>query len=279
MSPQTRSQRYASPDTTNVMTQPSSPFLRASTSRSSAGAVALADFVAPVPAVAPVSAKAIAEFTPMARNETLDRVVNFTIAAIALVVISPILLLVALAVKLTSPGPAMYTQVRVGRDRRRATDRDPAERRRSNFGGAQFTIYKFRSMRTDAETHGQAVWAVQNDPRVTPIGAFLRKSRLDELPQLFNVVRGDMNIVGPRPERPQIFVELAEQIPEYSLRALAKPGITGLAQIKHSYDTCLDGVRIKVRYDLEYLATATIWTDLAIMAKTIPVMLLRRGGW
>ena len=205
--------------------------------------------------------------------------VNISIAFVALVLISPVLLLVAIAVKLTSPGPAMYTQSRVGRDRRRGADRTPGDRRRSNFGGGLFTIYKFRSMRTDAESQGQAVWAVQNDPRVTPIGTFLRKSRLDELPQLFNVVLGDMNIVGPRPERPQIFVELSQQISDYPLRAMAKPGITGLAQINHTYDTCLESVRIKVRYDLEYLRVATIWTDLRIMASTIPVMLLRRGGW
>ncbi|MBI3791997.1 MAG: sugar transferase [Gemmatimonadetes bacterium] len=224
-------------------------------------------------------APSVADFEPRARNESLDRAINFVIAGTALVLISPILLLVALAVKLTSPGPALYTQTRVGRDRRRGKERTPGDRRRSNTGGSLFTIYKFRSMRTDAEAGGQAVWATQNDPRVTPIGAFLRKSRLDELPQLFNVVKGDMNIVGPRPERPQIFVELAEHIPEYHLRALAKPGITGLAQIKHTYDTCMDGVRIKVRYDLEYLRSATIMTDIAIMAKTIPVMVLRKGGW
>lgn len=220
-----------------------------------------------------------ADFEPRERNETLDRIVNLLIAGTALVLIAPVLLFVILAVKLTSPGPALYTQTRVGRDRRRGKERASADRRGSNRGGSLFTIYKFRSMRTDAESGGQAVWATQNDPRVTPIGAFLRKSRLDELPQLFNVVVGDMNIVGPRPERPQIFTELCEHIPEYPLRALAKPGITGWAQINHSYDTCMDGVRIKVRYDLEYLRTASILTDLAIMTKTIPVMVLRRGGW
>ncbi len=219
------------------------------------------------------------DFAPRPRNEALERVVNFTIALVALIVVSPAMLLTAIAVKLTSPGPALYTQTRVGRDRRRGTDRASAERRRSNNGGSLFTIYKFRAMRTDAEAAGQAVWATQNDPRVTPIGAFLRKSRLDELPQLFNVLKGDMNIVGPRPERPQIFVELAQHIPEYHLRALAKPGITGLAQIKHSYDTCMEGVRIKVRYDLEWMRSAGLLTDLAIMAKTIPVMVLRKGGW
>ncbi len=231
------------------------------------------------PAPLNMTPSAIAEFEPRPRNESLDRAVNVVIAGAALVLVAPLMLLTALAVKLTSPGPALYTQTRVGRDRRRAKDRALDNRRRSNCGGSLFTIYKFRSMRTDAEVGGQAVWAVQNDPRVTPIGAFLRKSRLDELPQLLNVVKGDMNIVGPRPERPQIFVELSENIAEYRLRALAKPGITGWAQINHTYDTCIDGVRIKVRYDLEYLRSSTIFTDIAIMAKTIPVMLLRRGGW
>ena len=219
------------------------------------------------------------DFAPIARNDALDRAANFTVALAALILVSPLMLLTALAVKLTSPGPAMYTQSRVGRDRRRSSERDPGERRRSNFGGGLFTIYKFRSMRTDAESQGQAVWAVQNDPRVTPIGAVLRKSRLDELPQLLNVLKGDMNIVGPRPERPQIFVELSQQIADYPLRALAKPGITGLAQINHTYDTCIESVRVKVRYDLEYLRTATLWTDLRIMVMTLPVMLLRKGGW
>lgn len=262
------------------MNQNSPSSINAQTMMSAAPSVAISDSRVSGASRGPsMTASAIAEFEPLVRSESMDRVVNFVIAGLALVIIAPVMLLVALAVKLTSPGPSFYTQTRVGRDRRRAKERGSDNRRRNNTGGSLFTIYKFRSMRTDAEVGGQAVWAVQNDPRVTPIGAFLRKSRLDELPQLINVVMGDMNIVGPRPERPQIFVELADQIPEYRLRALAKPGITGLAQINHSYDTCLDGVRIKVRYDLEYLSSASIWTDLAIMAKTIPVMLLRRGGW
>ncbi|MBI2797602.1 MAG: sugar transferase [Gemmatimonadetes bacterium] len=218
-------------------------------------------------------------FEPRARSEVVDRGVNLTLASVATLLVAPVMLMVALAVMLTSPGPVMYTQTRVGRDRRRPGGRPGSDRRRANSGGELFTIFKFRSMRTDAETGGTAVWAVQNDPRVTPIGNFLRRSRLDELPQLLNVIKGDMNIVGPRPERPQIFNELAGQIPEYSLRALAKPGITGLAQINHTYDTCIESVRVKVRYDLEYLQSASVWTDLRIMAMTIPVMLLRKGGW
>ena len=129
----------------------------------------------------------------------------------------------------------------------------------------------------DAEKNG-AVWATKNDPRITPIGRVLRKTRLDELPQLFNVLRGDMNIVGPRPERPSIFLRLSQDIPEYRMRQRAKPGITGLAQISQAYDSCLDDVRNKVRYDLEYISRQSLAEDLRIMIKTVPVMLLRRGA-
>ena len=139
-------------------------------------------------------------------------------------------------------------------------------------------MYKFRSMRVDAEADGRAVWAKKHDSRVTPIGGFLRKTRLDELPQLFNVIRGDMNIVGPRPERPTIFAELRRDIPEYPIRQRVKPGITGWAQINQAYDSCLDDVRSKVRYDLEYLKRQSLGMDLRIMCTTITVMLLRRGG-
>jgi lipopolysaccharide/colanic/teichoic acid biosynthesis glycosyltransferase len=134
-------------------------------------------------------------------------------------------------------------------------------------------------MRVDAEADGRAVWAQKRDPRVTPIGGILRMTRLDELPQLYNVIRGDMNIVGPRPERPQIFAELRETIPEYPFRQRVKPGITGWAQINQSYDSCIDDVRKKVRLDLEYMNRQSLLMDLRIMSMTIPVMLLRRGGW
>jgi lipopolysaccharide/colanic/teichoic acid biosynthesis glycosyltransferase len=123
------------------------------------------------------------------------------------------------------------------------------------------------------------VWAQQQDPRVTPIGGFLRQYRLDELPQLLNVLKGEMNIVGPRPERPTIFAELREHIAEYPLRQRARPGITGLAQINHHYDRSLEDVRTKVHYDLEYIRRQSVAEDLRIMAKTVPVILWRRGGW
>ena len=158
------------------------------------------------------------------------------------------LLIVALLVKLTSRGPVFYTQERVGLDRRaaRAPAPEPPARSR-DLGGRPFTIYKFRTMRVDAEQHSGAVWAQQQDPRVTPVGRLLRQYRLDELPQLLNVLKGEMNIVGPRPERPTIFAELREHIAEYPLRQRAKPGITGLAQINHHYDRSIDDVRTKVQ--------------------------------
>jgi lipopolysaccharide/colanic/teichoic acid biosynthesis glycosyltransferase len=217
--------------------------------------------------------------SPRARSEWTSRAVNFTVALVALVLLAPVLLVVALLVRLTSPGPILYTQVRVGQDRRGLRGRSSDERRRTDHGGRLFTIYKFRSMRVDAEADGQAVWARANDDRVTPIGRMLRRTRLDELPQLWNVLMGDMNIVGPRPERPVIFAKLRADIAEYPLRQLAKPGITGWAQVNHTYDTCVDDVRIKVRYDLEYLQRQSVVEDLKIMAMTVPVMIFRKSGW
>jgi lipopolysaccharide/colanic/teichoic acid biosynthesis glycosyltransferase len=130
----------------------------------------------------------------------------------------------------------------------------------------------------DAEQGTGAVWATQGDPRVTPVGAFLRKTRLDELPQLINVVLGDMNIVGPRPERPSIFAELRQNIELYPLRQQARPGITGWAQINRAYDSSIDDVRAKVEFDLEYLERQSVLEDLKIMARTLPVMLFKRGS-
>jgi lipopolysaccharide/colanic/teichoic acid biosynthesis glycosyltransferase len=207
------------------------------------------------------------------------RAMNVIIAAIALFVALPLLLLIALAIKLTSRGPVLYTQERIGLDRRRSGTDTSNHSRTRDLGGRPFTIYKFRTMQVDAERATGAVWATQNDPRITPVGRFLRQYRLDEIPQLLNVMRGEMNIVGPRPERPTIFAELREHIAEYPLRQRTKPGITGLAQIYHHYDRSLDDVRTKVRYDLEYIRRQSFWEDLRIMLRTIPVILFRRGGW
>lgn len=217
---------------------------------------------------------------PRPRQELATRVMNVAIAGTALAALSPIMVLTAILVKATSRGPIFYRQTRVGVDRRRPRD-DAANsnRRLRDLGGRVFTIYKFRSMTVDAERGSGAVWATKTDPRVTPLGRILRKTRVDELPQLFNVIRGDMNIVGPRPERPSIFANLREDIAEYPLRQLAKPGITGWAQINHSYDTSIEDVRTKVRFDLEYLERQGVAEDLRIMLRTVPVMIFRKGGW
>jgi lipopolysaccharide/colanic/teichoic acid biosynthesis glycosyltransferase len=190
-----------------------------------------------------------------------------------------VLLCVALAIKLTSRGPVFYSQVRVGYDRHRTAVHALYDRRKNDAGGRLFTIYKFRSMHAHAEEHCGAVWATPEDSRVTLVGRFLRRTRLDEVPQLVNVLRGDMNIVGPRPERPGIFDDLREQIPGYAARQAVRPGITGWAQIHHNYDTSLDDVRTKLRYDLAYLERQSLMLDLKIMLMTVPVLVFRKGGW
>jgi lipopolysaccharide/colanic/teichoic acid biosynthesis glycosyltransferase len=215
---------------------------------------------------------------PRERSERLSRALNIVVALVALVFAAPIMLLIGLAIRLTSRGPILYSQVRVGVDRRfrSATTYD---RRGYDHGGRLFKMYKFRSMCVNAEADGKAVWARQADPRVTAVGRFLRRTRLDELPQLYNVLRGDMNIVGPRPERPTIFAQLRDDIPQYAMRQRVKPGITGWAQVNQAYDSCIDDVKNKVRYDLEYVRRQSVTHDLRIMSMTLPVMLFRRGGW
>ncbi len=213
------------------------------------------------------------------RPQWPTRTLNFVLALLALVSLLPVMLVIAVLIKLTSRGPVLYTQERVGLDRRQRGAAALNHRRSQDAGGRPFTMYKFRTMRVDAERHSGAVWAQERDPRVTAIGSVLRQYRLDELPQLVNVLRGEMNIVGPRPERPTIFAELRSHIAEYPLRQRAKPGITGLAQINHHYDRSIDDVRTKVSYDLEYIRRQSLREDLLIMLKTIPVVLLRRGGW
>jgi lipopolysaccharide/colanic/teichoic acid biosynthesis glycosyltransferase len=206
--------------------------------------------------------------------------VNIIIAFVGLLLVSPLMVVVAVLVKVTSAGPIFYSQPRVGIDRRRASGAlHTYDRRTRDIGGLPFMIYKFRTMYVGAELRHGAVWATKGDNRVTSIGGLMRKLRLDELPQLFNVLVGDMNIVGPRPERPSIFSRLRVDIGEYPLRQRTRPGITGWAQINQSYDTSLDDVRRKVRYDLEYLQRQGVRQDLMIMARTVPVILFRKGGW
>lgn len=216
---------------------------------------------------------------PRSRAEAVNRALNVMLAATGLLVALPLLLLIAVLIKLTSTGPILYAQTRVGLDRRWRRTLAMHDRRIRDLGGAVFTIYKFRTMRVNAEARSGAVWAKENDPRVTSLGKYLRVLRLDELPQLWNILRGDMNIVGPRPERPSIVARLQRDITDYGCRHRVRPGLTGLAQINQQYDACLDDVRTKVGYDLDYLRTQSLLLDVRIMLRTVPAVLLRYPGW
>ena len=169
------------------------------------------------------------------------------------------------------------------RGNRRGAPGEPAgnSRRRFDGGGKPFAIYKFRTMTTNANGSDASdqVWARPNDPRVTAIGRLLRLYRLDELPQLLNVLRGDMDVVGPRPEQPAIFARLRLQIDRYQERQRVRPGITGWAQINQCYDTCVDDVRSKLQHDLEYISRQSFLEDLKIMLRTLPVVIGKRGAW
>lgn len=204
------------------------------------------------------------------------RALNVAVAAIGLVITAPIMAAIAVAIKLSSPGPVFYKQVRVGVCRR--TGQGGNFRRKQDIGGKPFTIYKFRTMRPAKPGEDTQVWCGENDPRITAVGRFLRKTRLDELPQLLNVLRGEMNVVGPRPEQPEIFQNLRSEVNGYALRQQVRPGITGYAQVTLQYDTCVDDVRNKVRADLEYIKRQSVATDIKIMAMTVPVMLFRKGA-
>jgi lipopolysaccharide/colanic/teichoic acid biosynthesis glycosyltransferase len=173
------------------------------------------------------------------------------VAALAmLVVFGPVILLSALAVKLTSRGPAFYSQARLGR------------------GGRTFRIHKVRTMTDNCERATGATWATANDPRVTPVGHFLRRTHLDELPQLINVLRGEMSLVGPRPERPEFLAKLEQALPHYCDRLWVRPGVTGLAQVQLPADTDLASVRRKLAYDLYYIRHVSLWLDLRLIACT-----------
>lgn len=178
-----------------------------------------------------------------------------------LVLASPLMLLTALIVKIESfEDPVLYHQERVG------------------LCGRVFTIHKFRTMRTDAEAVTGPVWSEANDPRVTPVGRFMRTTRVDEIPQLWNVLRGDMSLIGPRPERPSFVEQLTKQIPYYGQRHVVKPGITGWAQVRHSYGASVEAAREKMQYDLYYVKNVSIMFDLVIALETIKTVVLRRGA-
>ena len=190
----------------------------------------------------------------------MKRGIDLTLAAALAIVSAPFMLLTAIAVALESGFPVLYCQERVGEN------------------GRPFTLCKFRSMRTDAEKGGTPIWAKDGDDRVTRVGRFIRKTRLDELPQLWNVVRGDMSFVGPRPERPFFVAELAKEIPFYQQRHAVKPGLTGWAQVKYRYGSSIDDATEKLRYDLYYIKHLSIIFDLTIVFDTVKVVLFRKGA-
>lgn len=199
-------------------------------------------------------------FGPLRRNLILRGALAFFIALAGLLLLWPLMLLVAIAIKLTSQGPVLFRQTRVGLHDR------------------TFTLYKFRSMYVDAEARTGAVWARLNDPRVTPLGRWLRLLRVDEFPQLLNVLKGEMAIVGPRPERPEFVKTLEQQIPFYRQRHTVLPGITGWAQINYKYGNTLQDTVVKLEYDLYYIKYVSLSLDFYIMFHTVKTMLLTRGA-
>jgi len=227
----------------------------------------------------PIALSHRAASRPLDRERAPRRVLNIVVAAIGLVATLPLMLLIAALVKLTSRGPVLFTQTRIGLDRRSLSRAGGNTRRELDLGGQPFTMYKFRTMRLSPANGDRQVWAQPDDARVAPIGRVLRKLRLDELPQLVNVLRGEMNVVGPRPEQPAIFVYLREQIEGYQRRQRVRPGITGWAQVNLSYDRTLEDVRRKLSLDLQYIRRQSVLEDFKIMLCTPRVMLGQRRGW
>jgi sugar transferase (PEP-CTERM system associated) len=188
------------------------------------------------------------------------RAASVLVSVVGLILTMPLLPFIILAIKLTSPGAFLYRQRRVGRD------------------GVVFNCYKFRTMRADAEADTGPTWALDDDPRITLVGRFLRMSRLDEIPQLWNVLRGDMSLVGPRPERPEFVDGLKQEVPHYNLRHTIRPGITGWAQIRYKYGSSIEDAREKLRYDLFYIKNMSLGLDLLIFLQTIKVILWAKGA-
>lgn len=229
-----------------------------------------------------------AAFQRVRGDEPWKRTLDIVVAVVSLIITAPLCLLVSILIKLTSPGPILFRQERVGVDRRlgdrrqfeRAVrnDRRGSDRRRFVKFGKPFTMYKFRTMYDGAEV-GNPKWAEPGDPRVTPLGRILRRARIDEIPQFLNVLKGDMSVVGPRPERSFFIVNHDQEIPEFKLRLRTKPGITGLAQISQGYANSVDGMRRKLIFDLEYIRQMSPATDLKILLNTIGVVVTGRGAW
>jgi lipopolysaccharide/colanic/teichoic acid biosynthesis glycosyltransferase len=218
----------------------------------------------------------------------LKRVTEVVLSPIFLVAFAPFFLIVAILIRLDSPGPIIYSQERIGQNRRRRdrrrvkfqveADRRNGDRRKRNMLGKPFNIYKFRTMVNGAEKGSGPVWAKQRDCRITKAGMILRKKRLDEFPQLFNVFMGHMSLVGPRPERYHFIRRFSTHIENYEKRFYLRPGITGLAQVSAGYDYSLESVKIKTKYDLQYVGHWHICEDLLIILKTIRIMINGKGA-
>jgi exopolysaccharide biosynthesis polyprenyl glycosylphosphotransferase len=191
-------------------------------------------------------------------SKLFKRVLDVVISSVLLLLLSPLLVLIVILIKLTSRGPIFYKQIRVGRNSK------------------QFNMYKFRSMVKDAEEYGPE-WAGEKDPRITGVGGLIRKVYLDEIPQLLNVLKNDMSIVGPRPERPYFVEILSREIPYYYKRLSIKPGITGWAQIKHKYDSSLNDVKEKLKFDFYYIENMSLKLDFKIMVNTFLVIIFMKG--
>jgi exopolysaccharide biosynthesis polyprenyl glycosylphosphotransferase len=190
----------------------------------------------------------------------IKRLLDLLIASTLVAFTLPLMMIVGSAIKCDSPGPVFYRQERVGLNSRR------------------FVMLKFRSMRQDAEAHGQPVWAAARDDRITRVGGFIRRTRIDELPQLLNVLHGDMSLVGPRPERPYFVDQLGKLIPSYGERHAVLPGITGWAQVKYSYGASVEDARQKLAYDLYYIANRSLLLDLRILLETVGVVIFQKGA-
>jgi len=214
------------------------------------------------------------------RYVELKRLLDIIGSGLALSLLLPLILVIALLVKLDSTGPVLFKQMRVGMNRRRPMPRLPGkdERRGTENFGTPFYIYKFRTMRRDAESITGPVWARENDERITRIGRILRKTHLDEIPQFINVLKGEMCIIGPRPERPVFINRLNDCLPAYVRRLEIKPGITGLAQVRYHYAASVQDAKIKLRYDLVYMNKMCFMLDIGILLTTLNIVLSTKGA-
>ncbi len=219
---------------------------------------------------------------------TVKRVFDVAVSAIALVLLAPVLIIAAIAIKVDSRGPVFFAQERIGLNRRRGDRRSRSgavgretrsgtDRRKSLHPGRPFRIYKFRTMVQDAERCGPTL-ACAHDPRITRVGRIMRKTRIDELPQFLNVILGDMSIIGPRPERSFFINKVRVEVPQFTMRLLVKPGITGLAQVENGYTSSIDEMGHKLFYDLKYIAEFSIWQEIRILFKTVYVVVTGKGA-